>query len=83
MSTQENTFTYLRNDAAALRMGLRPQTLERMRQLGTSPPYIKYSRRVLYRADLLDAWLAEHVHRCTAETEIGKADQVKQAEAAP
>lgn len=40
------------------RTGLSAPTLWRMRRDGTSPPYLKIGRRVLYDAAGLESWIA-------------------------
>ena len=45
------------------------RTLERLRQTGTGPPFIKAGRRVLYRRSDVEAWLAAHTYGSTAEAE--------------
>jgi excisionase family DNA binding protein len=47
----------LRSEEAAEYLRLAPQTLNRMRCEGSSPPYIKLGRRVLYDRAELDAWI--------------------------
>jgi excisionase family DNA binding protein len=53
-------------DAAAL-LGLSPRTLERYRVTGQGCRYTKLGRRVLYRADDLEAWIASRVRTSTSD----------------
>lgn len=46
---------------AAEYLGLSPATLETMRSRGGGPPFVKLGRRVVYRQQDLDAWVAERV----------------------
>src|ERR1035437_1476622 len=52
---------------AARYLGLAPQTLAKMRLDGSSPPYFKVGRRVLYSPEELDAWLALRRRRSTSD----------------
>jgi predicted DNA-binding transcriptional regulator AlpA len=52
---------------AAVHIGLAPQTLAKMRLEGSSPPYFKVGRRVLYKREELDAWLALKRRRSTSD----------------
>jgi excisionase family DNA binding protein len=52
---------------AARYLGLAAQTLAKMRVEGTSPPFFKLGRRVLYQREELDAWLATKRRRSTAD----------------
>jgi excisionase family DNA binding protein len=42
-------------------------TLERFRQTGEGPPYVKLGGRVLYREQDLEEYIKRHVIRSTAE----------------
>jgi excisionase family DNA binding protein len=53
---------------AAIYLGLALQTLAKMRLAGDSPPYFKLGRRVLYKREELDAWLALRRRRSTSDT---------------
>jgi len=53
---------------AAAFLGLKPQTLAKMRLQGKSPPYHKIGSRVLYHVADLDAWIAERKQRSTSNT---------------
>jgi TraM recognition site of TraD and TraG len=52
---------------AAAYMGLKPQTLAKMRVYGTSPPFHKVGSRVLYNVADLDAWLLRRRRRSTSD----------------
>jgi helix-turn-helix protein len=54
-------------DAAAF-LGLAPQTLAKMRVVGSSPPYYKVGRLVMYDRSELDAWLAVRRRRSTSDS---------------
>lgn len=61
MSPQEATTTdpLMRSDAVADYLGVMVPALEKWRQLGTGPDYIKVGRLVRYKKSALDAWLTE------------------------
>ncbi len=53
---------YLREAAAAERIGVRPRSLQRWRQLGTGPAFTRIGPRLIaYREADLDAWAARRV----------------------
>jgi hypothetical protein len=52
---------------AARYLNLSPRTLEKGRGTGFGPVYIKQGRRVSYRREDLDAWIAAHVRSSTSE----------------
>jgi hypothetical protein len=43
------------------------RTLERMRRDGTGPRYVKAGRRILYRLNDIESWLAGRAFQTTAE----------------
>jgi len=49
----------MRSDAVAEYLGVQIPALEKWRQLGTGPAYVKVGRLVRYRKSALDAWLTE------------------------
>ncbi len=53
--------------AAAEYLGLSPATLETLRCRGGGPPFVKLGRRVVYRREDLEAWLAEGRRSSTSE----------------
>jgi DNA-binding transcriptional MerR regulator len=53
---------------AATMLGLSPRTLERYRCTGFGPAFRKLGRRVLYRPDDLEAWLAAQLRTSTSDT---------------
>jgi hypothetical protein len=53
--------TLLTSLEAAEALRLSERTLERSRVSGFGPPFCKLGRRVLYRADDLDQWIAARV----------------------
>jgi excisionase family DNA binding protein len=52
---------------AARYLGLSCSTLAKMRLNGSTPSFLKLGRRVLYRREDLDAWLASRLRRSTSE----------------
>ena len=57
---------------AAEYLGIAQQTLAKLRWAGTSPPYFKIGRQVVYKRVELDAWLSTRRRRSTSDT--GKPD---------
>ena len=70
-----NLLTQKRTEKA---VGLSGRTLERHRQAGTGPKFVKLGRRVFYRPEDLDEWIAECISRSTSEADAKAACQ-KQA----
>jgi hypothetical protein len=59
---------HVKTPDAARRLGLTPEALERMRQRGDGPPFIRASRRrIVYAIASLDAWAREREFRSTRE----------------
>jgi len=59
---------HCRTPDAAHRLGLTPEALERMRQRGGGPPFIRVSRRrIVYAVSSLDAWAREREFRSTRD----------------
>jgi excisionase family DNA binding protein len=58
---------FMQREAAEL-LRLSERTLERMRVTGDGPPFVKAGRRVLYRPDDIDAWIASRVRTSTSDT---------------
>jgi excisionase family DNA binding protein len=56
----------LTSHEAATLLRLSERTLERSRVSGFGPPFCKLGRRVLYRADDLDQWIAGRVVSSTS-----------------
>jgi predicted DNA-binding transcriptional regulator AlpA len=52
---------------AAKYLRMAPQTLAKMRCEGTSPPFIKVGRRVLYDLAEIDSWLDQRRRRSTSD----------------
>ena len=52
---------------AAEYLGIAQQTLAKLRWAGTSPPYFKIGRQVVYERAELDAWLAVRRRRSTSD----------------
>lgn len=53
---------------AAARVGLAPQTLNKLRCIGGGPPYYKHARKVVYRVPDLDTWLQGRLRTSTSDT---------------
>ncbi len=53
---------------AAEYLGIAQQTLAKLRWAGTSPPYFKIGRQVVYKRVELDAWLGTRRRRSTSDT---------------
>jgi predicted DNA-binding transcriptional regulator AlpA len=60
------------NGAAAF-MGVSPSTLSKWRMTGGGPHYVQAGRRIVYRRQDIDAWLAARVKRSTSDPGQGKA----------
>jgi predicted DNA-binding transcriptional regulator AlpA len=58
----------LRTAEAAEYCGSSASTFEKLRLTGGGPVYSKIGRRVVYRVDDLDAWLAANQRRSTSDT---------------
>lgn len=53
---------YLKEAAAAERLGVRPRSLQRWRQLGTGPAFTRMGPRLIaYRESDLDSWTSGRV----------------------
>jgi hypothetical protein len=52
---------------AARYLNLSPRTLEKSRGTGLGPCYVKQGRRVSYRREDLDAWIAANVRSSTSD----------------
>jgi len=52
---------------AAARVGLAPQTLNKLRCVGGGPPYYKHARKVVYRVPDLDTWLQGRFRTSTSD----------------
>jgi hypothetical protein len=64
---QEKTSGLIAADRAAAYLGIRTQTLAKMRVEGSSPPFHKIGSRVLYDVAELDAWIAARKRRSTSD----------------
>ena len=51
----------------ARQLSLSTSTLAKMRLYGTGPAYIKLGRRVLYRVEDIQVWIAENRFNSTSE----------------
>ena len=70
-ATTPATFTKrtMNTGEAAEYCDLGKSTLDKLRLSGGGPEYLKVFRRVVYRVEDLDAWLAGHRRRSTTEAE--------------
>jgi predicted DNA-binding transcriptional regulator AlpA len=59
--------TLLTQRDAALVLRCSERTLERLRGSGTGPPYVKTTRRVLYRESDLESWLTSRLTTSTSQ----------------
>ena len=64
---QDTRHVLIARDAAEY-LGIAQQTLAKLRWAGTSPPYFKIGRQVVYKRVELDAWLATRKRRSTSDT---------------
>jgi len=62
---------YLNTKQAADHLGLKPNTLAKMRVYGNGPKYRKHGFRVLYALDDLDAWSNVSARSSTSEQPDG------------
>ena len=58
---------FLTTKQAAEYVGLKLRTLEKMRTLGSGPPYRKHGRYVRYHVDELRTWSEGRAHRSTSD----------------
>jgi len=68
---EDSRHVLIARDAAEY-LGIAQQTLAKLRWAGTSPPYFKIGRQVVYKRVELDAWLDTRRRRSTSDT--GKSD---------
>jgi predicted DNA-binding transcriptional regulator AlpA len=66
------TTPLLNQDEAAKALRLSTRTLERLRLQGGGPQYVKMRKRVLYRANDIEAWIAEHLTTSTSAVEAAR-----------
>ena len=61
---------FLTPGEAAAWLRSKERTLERWRGQGTGPPFMRLGRRVFYRLEGLESWVARHVEpQCLAAAE--------------
>lgn len=65
------TPTFLNSKQAADYLGLKPNTLAKMRVYGNGPKYRKHGFRVLYALEDLNAWSEASSRRSTSEMPDG------------
>jgi excisionase family DNA binding protein len=63
-----NPITLTVGEAAKV-LGLAPSTLAKLRLFGNGPTYCKLGRRVVYRREDLEAWLASRIARDTSDAD--------------
>lgn len=51
--------TYLTVEEVAIRLGLRVAALDKRRQRGQAPPFVKFGKTVKYRLSDIEAWERE------------------------
>ena len=61
----------LSQQEAATMLGLSPRTLERLRVTGEGPRYVKLNRRVAYRTEDIEAFVASRVRTSTSDNTKG------------
>jgi predicted DNA-binding transcriptional regulator AlpA len=66
--TTDNLITLTAGEAAKA-VGLARSTLAKLRLSGDGPVYYKLGRRVVYRGEDLEAWLATRVARNTSDAD--------------
>jgi excisionase family DNA binding protein len=59
----------LTQQEAAEATRLSPRTLERHRLAGTGPKFVRLGRRVLYRREDVEAWIASNICRSNSEAD--------------
>lgn len=59
--------TFLNTKEVARYLGLRPNTMAKMRVYGTGPDYRKHGRYVRYHIDELNQWSLNHRHSSTSD----------------
>ncbi len=64
--TEDTRHVLIARDAAEY-LGIAQQTLAKLRWAGTSPPYFKIGRQVVYKRVELDTWLATRRRRSTSD----------------
>jgi predicted DNA-binding transcriptional regulator AlpA len=57
------------NKEAADRLGISESTLNHGRVSGQGPQFVKLGRRVMYRDEDLDAFIAKNLRQSTSETQ--------------
>lgn len=58
---------FLNTKEAAKYLGLRPNTMAKMRVYGTGPEYRKHGRYVMYHMDDLNIWSESRKYRSTSD----------------
>jgi hypothetical protein len=58
---------YLTKREAAAYLSLGMSTLDRLRISGRGPAYSRPVRKIIYRTEDLDAWVAAHLQQSTAQ----------------
>ena len=57
----------LNTQSAAPQLGIKTNTLEKMRMSGAGPTFLKIGRKVLYRQQDLDAFLEANLRQSTSD----------------
>lgn len=63
-----NSLPLISAEEAAKRLNIAVSTLAKMRLSGKSPKYVKMGRRVAYRPEDIEEWIAAHSQTSTAES---------------
>jgi predicted DNA-binding transcriptional regulator AlpA len=66
--TTNNPNTLPAREAAQI-LGLAPSTLAKLRLFGNGPAYCKLGRRVVYRREDVETWLASRIARNTSDAD--------------
>lgn len=62
-------------EEAARFLRLKKQTLELWRLRGTGPAFLKLGRRVVYRREALERFMAERERRSTSDPGVGRTER--------
>lgn len=58
---------FLRTEEFSVLTTVAPETIRYWRHIGTGPPWFKLGRRVLYRREVVEAWIAEQESKAQAQ----------------
>ena len=60
---------YIKSAELARRLGLRRNTIEHWRRRKHGPAFVRIGQCIYYDEAVVDAWIDQHTHACTAEYE--------------